>query len=169
MPFNPTAARSGAVFSDNPNYAMAWVCYVNGIEVPIVGFDLNYGVWQIPSFRIHMVPDISLMRLGAEDRVQVAIFYLDHHVDPDRPEFRLLCDGEIVGWSFQSSGGQRVMSFQCLAHVHLFQQLYFFYMTNVDDVVASISPMFVRQGSPRRDCSIPTLFFIRDSLLHPNR
>jgi hypothetical protein len=77
MPFDPTAARAGTVFSDVPNYAGAWVCYVNGIEVPIIGFETECGVWQIPSFRIHCIPDPLLQRIGTEDRVPVQIFYLD--------------------------------------------------------------------------------------------
>lgn len=140
MAFDPSALRAGSVFSDNPNYLAAWVCYINGQEVPAMGWDVTYGVWQIPSFRIHLVPDELLIGLGREDRVEVAIFYLDYWSDPDHPEPRLLVDGEIVGWSFNNSPGGRVMSFQCEAHIGVFKQLYFFYMTNVDDVVAAQSP-----------------------------
>lgn len=137
MPFDPSAVRSGSTFSTNPNYQAAWICYVNGVEVPIIGFDIQFGVWQIPSFTIHMLPDILLQRLGNEDRVPVQIFYLDYWYDPERPEFRLLIDGEIVGWRYMSSVGQRTMSFSCLSHIHIFQQLYFFYMTNVDNIAAA--------------------------------
>jgi hypothetical protein len=140
MPFDPSAVRSGATFSTNPTYQAAWVCYVNGIEVPIIGFDIQCGVWQPPAFTIHMIPDIVLQRLGSEDRVPVQIFYLDYWVDAERPEFRLLVDGEITGWSYSSSVGQRTMAFRCVSHIHVFQQLYFFYMTNVDNVVAAQSP-----------------------------
>lgn len=140
MPFDPSAVRSGATFSTNPTYQAAWVCYVNGIEVPIIGFDIQCGVWQPPAFTIHMIPDIVLQRLGSEDRVPVQIFYLDYWVDAERPEFRLLVDGEITGWSYSSSIGQRTMAFRCVSHIHVFQQLYFFYMTNVDSVVAAQSP-----------------------------
>lgn len=140
MPFDPSAARSGTTFSDNPNYEGALLCYMNGIEVPIMSLNLTYGVWQIPQFQVAMVPDILLARLGAEDRVQVVIFYLDAWVDPSHPEFRLLCDGEIIGWNFDSQDAGRVVGFSCIAHAHIFQQLYFFYMTNVDDIVAAQSP-----------------------------
>lgn len=146
MPFDPSAARSSTIFSDNPDYAVAWICYINGIEVPIVGFNLNYGVWQIPQFQIHMLPDVQLQRLGSEDRVQVAIFYLDYWVDPRKPEFRLLCDGEIIGWNWSNVTGQRTLSFQCIAHAQIFQQLYFFYMTNVDDIVAAQDPVIRSTG-----------------------
>lgn len=145
MAFDPSAARSGSVFSTNPAYAAAWVCYVNGVEIPITGWQINTQIWQIPSFTIHCVPDPVIQRLGSEDRVPVQIFYLDHWAQ-DEPTFRLLIDGEIVGWSFSSSTGARTIAFSCLAHIHIFQQLYFFYMTNVDDVVASRNPSALAQG-----------------------
>jgi hypothetical protein len=145
MTFDPTATRSGSIFSDVPNYAAAWVCYINGREVPILGFEVSYGVWQIPTFRIHCVPDVTIQRLGHEDRVPVQIFYLDEWAN-DTPTFRLLVDGEIVGWSFSSSSGSRAIVFSCIANIHIFQQLYFFYMTNVDDIVASRSPEVLAQG-----------------------
>lgn len=145
MPFDPSASRSGSVFSDVPNYAAAWVCYINGREVPILGFEVEYGVWQIPTFRIHCVPDVTIQRLGHEDRVPVQIFYLDEWAN-DTPTFRLLVDGEIAGWSFSSSSGSRAIVFSCIANIHMFQQLYFFYMTNVDDIVASRSPEVLAQG-----------------------
>lgn len=145
MPFDPSASRAGSVFSDVPNYAAAWVCYINGVEVPIIGFEVEYGVWKIPSFRIHCIPDVTIQRLGHEDRVPVQVFYLDEWAN-DTPTFRLLVDGEIVGWSFSSSSGSRSIAFSCLASIQIFQQLYFTYMTNVDDVVASRSPEVLAQG-----------------------
>ena len=51
--------------------------YINGIEVPAKSVSLRYGVWQIPEMQIDMVADPVITRLGAEDRVQVAVFYLD--------------------------------------------------------------------------------------------
>ena len=140
MTFDPSAVRSGAIASTNPVYQAAWICYVNGVEVPIMGFQIECGVWKIPSFSIDMVPDILLQRLGNEDRVPVQIFYLDYWCNPSNPEFRLLIDGEIIGWRYSSSAGQRTMSFSCLSHIHVFQQLYFFYMTNIDDIVAASGP-----------------------------
>lgn len=140
MPFDPSAARSPGSFSDNPTYQGAWVCYINGIEVPIMGFEVESAVWQVPTFRIHLLPDVLLTRLGHEDRVPVQLFYLDAWHTPERPEFRLLADGEIIGWSYSNAVGSRSMAFTCAAHIHLFQQLYFHFMTNVDDIVASRSP-----------------------------
>jgi Peptidase family M23 len=146
MTYDPSAARSGAIPTTNPTYQAAWICYINGVEVPIVGFEVNCGVWKIPSFSIDLIPDILLQRLGQEDRIPVQLFYLDYWYDPEHPEFRLLVDGEIVGWRYSSSSGNRTMSFSCLAHIHVFQQLYFFYMTNVDDIVAARDPTAAVSG-----------------------
>lgn len=167
MVFDPSAVRSGSIFSTNPNYLGAWVCYINGVEVPIIGFEVQYGVWQIPSFTIHLIPDILLQRLGNEDRVPVQLFYLDQWFDPEHPEFRLLVDGEIIGWQFTSSAGQRTMSFSCLSHIHVFQQLYFFYMTNVDDIVAAQAPEIAANGFTTPGLLYPYSLFHQGLLVLP--
>jgi len=143
MAIDPTAARPASTPSDNPTYQGAWVCYINGRAVPIYAFDTTSRVWEPPTARIHLLPDVLLMRLGHEDRVPVAFFYLDHWVDPAKPDFRLLFDGEILGWSYSHAKGTRTVSFTVTAHIHIFQQLYFQYMTNIDDVVAARSPELV--------------------------
>jgi hypothetical protein len=55
----------------------AFLVYINGIEVPAKSASLRYGVWQIPELQVEMVADPVLVRLGAEDRVQVVVFYFD--------------------------------------------------------------------------------------------
>ena len=146
MAYDPSAARSGSVFSTNPFYQGAWLCYINKIAVPIQGFTVTSGVWTIPQFQIQVVPDVTLMRLGNEDLVEVAIFYLDHWIEPGKPTWCLVADGEIIGWQFQNTPNGRVMSFDCLAHIHVFQQLYFYFMSNVDDVVAAQDPSLRASG-----------------------
>lgn len=146
MPFDPSAARSGAVTSDNPSFRGGWLCYINGIEVPIIGFSVTGGVWQIPQFQIQLAPDPDIEDLGKEDRVQVALFYLDQHVDPVHPEWRLLVDGEIIGRGGRHAPGARSISFTCLANIQVFKQLYFFFMNTVDDIVAAQSPEVASAG-----------------------
>lgn len=160
MTIDPAAARSGSVISDNPNYLAAWLCYINGVEVPILGFTVSYGVWQIPEFTIYMVPDVLIARLGYEDRVPVQIFYLDYWVNPGSPEFRLLVDGEIIARSRGTAMGQRTQSFNCLAHINVFEDLTFFFMNTVDDVVSSQSPEIQSTG-----LTSPGLFYPH-SLFH---
>lgn len=160
MTIDPAAARSGSIISDNPNYLAAWLCYINGVEVPILGYSVSYGVWQIPEFTIYMVPDVLIARLGYEDRVPVQIFYLDYWVNPGSPEFRLLVDGEIIARSRGTTMGQRTQSFHCLAHINVFEDLTFFFMNTVDDVVSSQSPEIQSTG-----LTSPGLFYPH-SLFH---
>lgn len=159
MAFDPTATRSGSEYSTNPFYQGAWLCYINGIAVPIQGFSVTHGVWQIPNFTIDLIPDETLMRLGHEDLAQVALFYLDQWADPQRPEWRLLADGEIVGWSYRQTPGGRMMSFRCMSHIRTLQQLYFFYMTNVEDVVAAPDPSLRASGFATEGLSYPYALF----------
>ena len=140
MAFDPNAVRSGALASTNPTYLGAWICYINGRYVPVMGFDTDASVWGVPTFRVHLLPDPVMTRFGAEDRVQVVLFYLDHWYDAAKPELRMLIDGEVVGWSFSSSAGSRSIALTCAGHLSVFQALYFHYMTNVDDIVASRAP-----------------------------
>lgn len=159
MSYDPSAIRSGAVFSDNPNYLAGWLCYINGIEVPIVGFTVEESVWEIPKFQIHLVPDPAVQRLGYEDRVLVSLFYLDNHIDVLHKEYRLLIDGEIAGYSYQSVAGQRVISYTCLAHINVFKSLYFFFMNTVDDIVAGQDPMVQSQGITQTGLFYPYSLF----------
>lgn len=160
--------RSGSVFSDVPSYQAAFVAYINGCFVPIMGYATSCGVWEIPSFTIHLVPDLRLQRLGSEDRIPVQIFTLDYWVNPEKPEFRLLIDGEIVGWQYSSYSGRRSMAFTCLQHINILEDLYFFYMTNVDDVVAAQSPEVLAQGFSQPGLLYPYALF-HQGLLANNR
>lgn len=139
MTYDPSAARPASLFSDNPTYQGAWLCYVHGREVPVVAWSTGSGVWKIPNLTIHVVPDVSMARLGHEDRIPVQLFVLDQWYG-DKPRWRLLVDGEIIGWSFSNATGMRTMSFNVLSHIHVFNQVLFYYLTNVDDIVASRSP-----------------------------
>ncbi len=165
MANDPTAARSGSVFTTNPAYTGAWICYINRVAVPIQGFNVTHGVWTIPQFQIQLVPDVTLMRLGNEDLVEVAVFYLDQWIDPERPKWCLLCDGEIVGWQFQNTPNGRVMSFDCIAHIHIFQQLYFYFMSSVEDVVAGQDPSLQASGFVTQGLSYPASLFHRGLLV----
>jgi hypothetical protein len=151
---DPTAARSGAVTSTNPNYRAAWLCYINGIEVPIAGFSVNVGVWQVPQFQIFVPPDAQLEGLGEEDRVPVVLFYLDQWLDAAHPDWRLLIDGEIVAETMTHAAGQRLLSFTCLASLNVFDSLYFYFMNTVDDIVAAQSPEIAAAGM-----TAPGLFY----------
>lgn len=118
----------------DPQHA-AWLVYLNGIQVPCPSVTVTYGVWQIPEATISFAPHKLLQRLGAEDRLEVTIFYLDNYYEPENPTFRLLFEGEILGWSYSSSPMGRMITFNALADISIYQALYFFFMNTVDAII----------------------------------
>lgn len=124
-------------FASSLPHGAAAVVYVNGIEVPVVRVTRRYGVWQVPEVQVSMVPDPVLTRLGAEDRVQLEVFYLDDTaVDPSvAPQFRLWFDGEITGWGYQSLSSGRVITFTAVAQIAIFTQLFVQFLTTFDDLL----------------------------------
>ncbi len=124
-------------FSSSLPHGGAAIVYINGIEVPVVRVSRRYGVWQVPEVQVSMVPDPVLTRLGAEDRVQLEVFYLDDtSVDPSVvPQFRLWFDGEITGWGYQSLSSGRVITFTAVAQIAIFTQLFVQFLTTFDDLL----------------------------------
>lgn len=130
-------------FTSNNPHRGSYIVYFNGIEVPTVDVTVDSGVWKIPTATINVPPDRELIRLGREDRIQVEVFYLDlfyksrEDKKPKEPDFRLLFDGEIKRWNYQTTGSNRVMSFYAEAHASTLQQLYPFFVTNTDTLFAA--------------------------------
>ena len=117
----------------------AWLVYLNGIEVPCSSVSVNYGVGMIPEASLSFPPHRLLHRLGAEDRIEAVVFYLDDLATPTKPEFRLLFEGELIGWSYTSSSSGRQMTFNAVADISVFTQLYFFFLNNVDAITSFIA------------------------------
>jgi hypothetical protein len=131
-------AQPGAIFSSNMPHRAPLLCYIAGIECPITAATVSYGVWKIPEASISMFPDPKLQRFGAQDRVPVVLFYLDEYIDPKRPTWRMLFEGEIVGWGYQNTSAGRAINFQCLMDIAVWTQLFLFYMTNVDTIASGV-------------------------------
>lgn len=123
----------------NQAYQTAWIVYINGIECPAQSVSIAYGVWQIPECEITMIPDPALQRLGTEDRVSVQVFYCDYWLHPESPEFRLMFDGEIIAWSYVNVARNRAISFTAIDYMQIFTQVFFFFMSNVDDIAIGLS------------------------------
>ena len=119
-----------------------WLVYLNGLEVPVVSVSTSFEVWKFPTASIEMVPHPCLQRLGNEDRIQVAVFFLDVFKDPGDPTFRLLGEFEITGWSYSNSSYGRSIQLNCVSHLQIFAQLFFFYMSSVDDVIVGSGAAF---------------------------
>lgn len=112
-----------------------YLVYIAGVEIPVLDASVFWRVWEIPTAQISCIPDRVLHRLGAEDRVKVEIFYLDVLRDPSAPEFRLLFEGDIIGWSYNSSTGNRSISLNCVMSIDMFKRLNFYYMSSITDFV----------------------------------
>ena len=152
--------------ANNPHRG-AWLVYLNGIEIPCPSVSVSYGVWCIPEATFTFPPHKLLHRLGNEDRLEVTIFYLDTLINPEVPQFRLLFEGEIVGWSYRNTATGRQMSFNAIADIAIFTQLYFFFMNNVETMVQYNTV----QGIDANSIARPGVFFpfslFQDGLVVP--
>lgn len=143
---------TGVSQSTNAPHPAGFIVYINGIEVPAKSVSQRYGVWQIPEMQIEMVADPVLTRLGAEDRVQVVVFYLDD-VQPDpsvKPQFRLFGEGEIVAWGYQNMPGGRSIVFTVANQFVVLRQLLVQFLTQVDDYAANavqLNPSLIGQAT----------------------
>lgn len=105
----------------------AFLVYINGVEIPVQSASVRMAVGEYPSAEIVVAPDANLIQLGAQDRVEVAIFYKDNHYTRSigrAPDFRLIFDGVIVGWSYTTAAGQRHMRFSCVAHAEILDHVH---------------------------------------------
>ena len=124
------------VFSSNLPHRAPLLCYIAGVECPIQGANVSYGVGKIPEASVQLFPDPMLQGFGRGDRVPLVLFYLDEYIDPSDPTWRLLFEGEIVGWGYTSTTLGRSMSLTCVADISMLTQLYAYYITGVDPVAA---------------------------------
>ena len=95
----------------------SYVVYLNGIEIPAPSVTVSMGVGNLPTANITVAPDLNMVQLGKEDRVEVQIFYKDDihtAVEGKSPDFRLLFDGVIGGWSYVNAARSRSIQFTCV-------------------------------------------------------
>jgi hypothetical protein len=155
------------VFSSNIPHRAPLLCYIAGIECPITEAQVSYGVWKIPEATITMFPDIQLQRFGAEDRVPVALFYLDEYIDATKPTWRLLFEGEIVGWSYMNTVGSRSLQFNCVMNIAMWTQLFIFYMTSLSSVAQSVAAVSSDPAATAQAQAVPGFSLFRRGLLIP--
>ncbi len=144
MPFNDLDFTN--VTTNVPHQA-AWLVYINGLEIPVVDVNIDFGVWNIPEATLQLIPHTILQRIGFEDRLQVQLFYLDEFYDTSNPQFKLFHEYEVIGWSFTNTGTGRYVQLNCRSQLQIMEQLFFYYMSAVDDMVVAKSPATVTDGS----------------------
>ncbi len=147
-----------------------WLVYINGLEIPVMSVSTSFGVWKIPTATIDLVPHPLLNRIGAEDRLQVAVFYLDHHWSPKNPTFRLLAEYEVVGWSYRNTPRARSITLSCVSQLQIFEQLRFYFISSVTDAIAGMGPEKKTSGDVVQAVKIlyPASLF-REGLTNPIR
>lgn len=151
-------------FSSNMPHRGHLLCYIAGIECPIQAATVSYGVRKIPEASITMFPDPTLQRFGAEDRVPVALFYLDEYYDPDKPAWRLLFDGEIVSWSYTNASGGRSLQFQCVMSISVWTQLFIFYMTSLNSFAGGVAAVGQDAAAYKQGQAVPGFSLLRSGL-----
>jgi hypothetical protein len=112
----------------------AWLVYINGLEIPVMGVTTKWGVWQMPTAQIQLVPHPMISRIGYEDRLQVVVFYLDTFWFADNPQFCLLGEFEVSGWSYTNTPRGRAIQLECTAQDKIFEQLNFYYLSSITDI-----------------------------------
>ena len=132
--------------------------YLNGIEIPCPSVSVSYGVGMIPEATLSFPPHRLLHRIGADDRIEVVVFYLDDLADASKPEFRLLFEGEIVGWSYSNSPAGRQITFNAVADIAVFTQMNFYFLNTTDAVVGHVAAQDA-QGVPRAGAVYPFSLF----------
>jgi hypothetical protein len=150
-------------YTVNYPHQAAWLVYFNGLEVPVTSVNVDFGVGKIPTCTIDMPPDPRLTRLGYEDRIEVAVFYLDDFYDPYNAQFCLMGEFDIMGWAYTNSAAGRSLRFMCVGTVQILQQLNMFYISSVDDIVNAYLPPTVTDAAAMTNVTIyfPASLFLQ--------
>lgn len=132
-------------YTDELPHEGSYLVYFNGIEVPVETIEVHMGInGEEPRAAVNVIPDPILKRLGAEDRIEVVAFYLDAiYPEVQRPgsdpDFRLLFEGEILGWSYTNSANGRMISFECGNFIRILNDLQPGYITGFNSLASSVS------------------------------
>ena len=124
-------------FSTNQPKEGAYIVYLNGIEIPAAHATVEMTANELPRASVTVAPDMSMLQLGKEDRVEVQIFYKDDihtAVEGKVPDFRLLFDGEISGWSYVTAGRSRNIQFSCVHASQILQTLNPYFITGPESM-----------------------------------
>jgi hypothetical protein len=132
----------------SPPSFIDYAVYFNGIHVPASEVVVSSGKNSPVSARISLPPHRLLTRFGAEDRVQVAVFYLDSWYDLDNPDYRLLFEGVITGFEYVTQAGRHQVSFTVQSNMGILQSLYLAFLSGkaaANDGRAKSDPEFPGQ------------------------
>lgn len=110
---------------------MQFIAYIAGVEVPCKSVTISFGQFKFTEMSLEVPADPILHRLGADDRLPVAVFYLDNHAY-DKPTFCLMAEGELVSWSYNRTAGSRTISFSVIDNLAVLTQLFIHFILDIE-------------------------------------
>ena len=119
----------------NPPQQIAYIVYIAGVHVPVNNVSVTSSVGSFPVLNFSMPATADLIKLGEEDRTPVAVFFLDKWYSPQNPKlgikptWRLLFDGDIVGWGFSKGVNSKTISFSAVSHIAALNSMSIMYIT----------------------------------------
>jgi hypothetical protein len=116
----------------------SWLVYFNGIEIPANQVTVSSGVWSVPQATISIPADRVMQRIGVNDRVRCTVFALDpyrHLVDGGSPEFRLMFDGEILNYGYNSTSSGRTITYVAVDMIESLMRIFPFLITSLNTIV----------------------------------
>lgn len=98
--------------------------YIAGVLVPVTRVVVNSSVGASSTAQLAMPAHPMLLGIGKNDKLQVAIFYLDS--DPTTAEFNwnLMFEGYLAGTSYAASAVSREITAFCLSNINILDNLY---------------------------------------------
>ena len=120
-------------------HATKFLVYINGVRVPAISVNVGTGIFSPVNGTIEMAPHRLLSRIGAEDRLQVAVFYLDSWYYDTEPQWALLFEAEVTGWSYVNQGSSRSLTLNVASHLTILAQLFFFFMSGEAPTTGSLA------------------------------
>jgi len=125
----------------NNLFQVEFFVYISGVRVPETRIDITSSFNAFPVCTITMPPDINLVGIGRRDRIPMQVFMTDtlktpigDNLDPD---LLLLFEGEVTGFSYQSTELGKELTVTGEAIPAFIRDVYVRILTSFDDVMMS--------------------------------
>ena len=149
----------------------AHIVYLAGVHVPTGNVTVTMSFRSFPVLTVSMPATSDLIKLGEEDKLPVAVFFLDKWYSSSSsrkkvtPTWRLLFDGDIVSWRFSKGVAQRTISFTAVSHMSTLNAMRIMYLTGKgNEVVSSLSTSSLTNVATLIPKDVETLSFFKKGL-----
>lgn len=149
-------------YINNPDKPLrgSYAVYFAGTHVPAENVTINNSGWSMPQANIVVPASDLMLRFGHDDRVQVAIFYLDHFFEAEEEsKYRLIFDGEITSWSLSRSSASSNIAFTAVSHLQIFAELFIDFITSLQDHARGSIDMGDGASFKQYYATFPGMFF----------